>query len=39
MSFNISELSKKTRKGLKENLFEKLGEAAKETGSVSIEVD
>ncbi|MBK9301868.1 MAG: NAD(P)H-dependent oxidoreductase subunit E [Bacteroidetes bacterium] len=35
MSFNISELS--GRKGLKENLFEKLGEAAKETGSVSIE--
>lgn len=35
MSFNISELS--GRKGLKENLFEKLGEAAKETGTVSVE--
>ncbi len=35
MSFNISELS--GRKGLKENLFEKLGQAAKETGSVSVE--
>jgi NADH-quinone oxidoreductase subunit F len=35
MSFNISELS--GRKGLKENLFEKLGEAAGETGSVSVE--
>lgn len=35
MSFNISELS--GRKGLTENLFEKLGEAAKESGTVSIE--
>lgn len=35
MSFNISELS--GRKGLRENLFEKLGEAAKETGAVSKE--
>ncbi len=35
MSFNISELS--GRKGLKENLFEKLGQAAKETGTVSVE--
>ncbi len=35
MSFNISELS--GRKGLENNLFEKLGEAAQDTGSVSIE--
>jgi len=35
MSFNISELS--GRKGLTENLFEKIGDAAKETGTVSIE--
>lgn len=35
MSFNISELS--GRKGLQDNLFEKLGEAARETGSVSAE--
>lgn len=35
MSFNISELS--GRKGLKDNLFEKLGEAAAETGAVSVE--
>ncbi len=35
MSFNISELS--GRKGLENNLFEKLGDAAQDTGSVSIE--
>lgn len=35
MSFNISELS--GRKGLNENLFEKLGKAAQESGTVSIE--
>ena len=35
MSFNISELS--GRKGLAENLFEKLGEAAREAGAVSVE--
>jgi NADH-quinone oxidoreductase subunit F len=35
MSFNISELS--GRKGLSENLFEKIGEAARETGTVSVE--
>jgi NADH-quinone oxidoreductase subunit F len=35
MSFNISELS--GRKGLTENLFDKIGQAAKETGTVSIE--
>lgn len=35
MSFNISELS--GRKGLTDNLFEKIGEAAKETGAVSVE--
>lgn len=35
MSFNISELS--GRKGLKDNLFDKLGQAAKQTGSVSVE--
>lgn len=35
MSFNLSELS--GRKGLQDNLFEKLGEAARETGSVSVE--
>ncbi len=35
MSFNLSELS--GRKGLKENLFEKIGNAAKETGTVSLE--
>jgi NADH:ubiquinone oxidoreductase subunit F (NADH-binding)/NADH:ubiquinone oxidoreductase subunit E len=35
MSFNISELS--GRKGLTDNLFEKLGHAAKETGAVSVE--
>lgn len=35
MSFNISELS--GRKGLRENLFEKLVEAAQATGAVSIE--
>ena len=35
MSFNISELS--GRKGLEENLFEKLGQAAEETGAVSVE--
>ena len=34
MSFNISELS--GRKGLDDNLFEKLGQAAKETGAVSV---
>jgi NADH:ubiquinone oxidoreductase subunit F (NADH-binding)/NADH:ubiquinone oxidoreductase subunit E len=35
MSFNISELS--GRKGLNENLFEKLGQAAQATGAVSVE--
>lgn len=35
MSFNISELS--GRKGLTENLFEKLGQAAQATGAVSVE--
>lgn len=35
MSFNISELS--GRKGLTDNLFEKIGHAAKETGAVSVE--
>jgi len=35
MSFNISELS--GRKGLTDNLFEKIGHAAKETGVVSVE--
>ena len=35
MSFNISELS--GRKGLSDNLFDKLGQAAENTGSVSIE--
>lgn len=34
MSFNISALS--GRKGLQDNLFEKLGKAAQETGAVSI---
>lgn len=34
MSFNISELS--GRKGLQDNLFDKLGKAAQETGAVSI---
>lgn len=35
MSFNISELS--GRKGLTENLFEKIGDAAKETGTLTVE--
>ncbi len=35
MSFNISELS--GRKGLNENLFEKLGQAAQATGAISVE--
>jgi NADH:ubiquinone oxidoreductase subunit F (NADH-binding)/NADH:ubiquinone oxidoreductase subunit E len=35
MSFNISELS--GRKGLENNLFEKLGESASATGAVSVE--
>jgi NADH:ubiquinone oxidoreductase subunit F (NADH-binding)/NADH:ubiquinone oxidoreductase subunit E len=35
MSFNISELS--GRKGLTDNLFEKLGQAAQATGAVSVE--
>ncbi|MEZ5046660.1 MAG: NADH-ubiquinone oxidoreductase-F iron-sulfur binding region domain-containing protein [Chitinophagaceae bacterium] len=35
MSFNLSELS--GRKGLKENLFDKLGQIAQQEGAVSIE--
>lgn len=35
MSYNLSELS--GRKGLKDNLFEKIGHAARETGTVSVE--
>lgn len=35
MSFNISELS--GRKGLDDNLFDKLGKAAQESGTVSLE--
>ncbi|MBL7755166.1 MAG: NAD(P)H-dependent oxidoreductase subunit E [Chitinophagaceae bacterium] len=35
MSYNLSELS--GRKGLKDNLFEKIGHAARESGTVSVE--